>query len=175
MNAIDLGLSVKWSNCNLGASCSEELGNHYAWGEVIPKNIYKLDTYKYYNKTKHTIIYTNNITTIDDKWRLPSVQEWSELFKNCIHKYTESYNNTNVKGIIYTSKINNNSIFFPFAGYFYRYEITLKHVGQYWTNNIFSGAAHTIYDVYLYKYKEFINRDHCYWGKSIRPVLINKT
>lgn len=31
---IDLGLSVKWSTCNLGAEKPEECGNYYTWGDV---------------------------------------------------------------------------------------------------------------------------------------------
>lgn len=29
---VDLGLSVKWATCNLGAATPEEIGNYYAWG-----------------------------------------------------------------------------------------------------------------------------------------------
>lgn len=31
---VDLGLSVKWATCNVGASKPEEYGNYYAWGET---------------------------------------------------------------------------------------------------------------------------------------------
>ena len=31
---VDLGLSVKWATCNLGASSPEQLGKYYAWGET---------------------------------------------------------------------------------------------------------------------------------------------
>ena len=37
--AVDLGLSVKWANCNVGASTPEEYGDYFAWGEVHPKTI----------------------------------------------------------------------------------------------------------------------------------------
>ena len=33
---IDLGLTVKWSNCNLGATRQEEYGDYFAWGETAP-------------------------------------------------------------------------------------------------------------------------------------------
>ena len=32
--AVDLGLSVYWASCNIGASKPEEYGDYYAWGEV---------------------------------------------------------------------------------------------------------------------------------------------
>ena len=34
--SVDLGLSVLWASCNLGASSPEEYGDYYAWGETIP-------------------------------------------------------------------------------------------------------------------------------------------
>ena len=34
---VDLGLSVKWASCNVGANSPEDYGDYFAWGEVIPK------------------------------------------------------------------------------------------------------------------------------------------
>ena len=34
--AVDLGLSVKWASCNLGATVPEEFGDYYAWAEIAP-------------------------------------------------------------------------------------------------------------------------------------------
>lgn len=36
---VDLGLSVKWADCNLGASCPEKMGDLYCWGEIEPASI----------------------------------------------------------------------------------------------------------------------------------------
>lgn len=36
IEAVDLGLSVKWANCNIGANSPEELGDYFAWGETEP-------------------------------------------------------------------------------------------------------------------------------------------
>jgi len=47
MEAIDLGLSVKWSNANLGAQAPTDHGHYYAWGEKERKNIYDWMTYKW--------------------------------------------------------------------------------------------------------------------------------
>lgn len=46
---VDLGLSVKWATCNVGASSPEMYGNYYAWGETSTRNSYYQDTYKFYN------------------------------------------------------------------------------------------------------------------------------
>ena len=42
---VDLGLSVLWARCNVGASTPEEFGGYYAWGEVSEKNSYTKDNY----------------------------------------------------------------------------------------------------------------------------------
>lgn len=49
---IDLGLSIKWASCNLGASHPWDKGEYYAWGETESKSEYNTKTYKWYSK-KH--------------------------------------------------------------------------------------------------------------------------
>ena len=46
---VDLGLSVKWATCNVGATSPEGYGNYYAWGETYTKTTYSWSTYKWYN------------------------------------------------------------------------------------------------------------------------------
>lgn len=53
--SVDLGLSVKWAACNLGASVPEQPGFRFKWGEItpdgdtIPKKVCEWLTYKYYH------------------------------------------------------------------------------------------------------------------------------
>lgn len=51
VEAVDLGLSVKWANMNLGADDINGCGNYYAWGEIEPKSAYYLWNYKFYKNT----------------------------------------------------------------------------------------------------------------------------
>lgn len=44
---VDLGLSVKWASCNLGAESYESTGDYYAWGEVKTKNQYSWQSYRW--------------------------------------------------------------------------------------------------------------------------------
>ena len=46
---VDLGLSVLWATCNLGASAPEESGDYYAWGETSPKDVCNWENYKWSN------------------------------------------------------------------------------------------------------------------------------
>lgn len=44
---VDLGLSVCWATCNVGANSPEEYGGYYAWGELEEKEEYTFDAYKW--------------------------------------------------------------------------------------------------------------------------------
>ena len=38
VEAVDLGLSVKWANMNVGAQKDSGFGSYFAWGEIKPKD-----------------------------------------------------------------------------------------------------------------------------------------
>lgn len=53
VEAVDLGLSVKWANMNVGAESVTNYGDYFAWGETkgYKSGKFSLDTYKYYMST----------------------------------------------------------------------------------------------------------------------------
>lgn len=107
ITAVDLGLSVKWASCNLGATRPEDVGNYYAWAETEPKDEYIRDNYKYYDgltgggyikvtkyctDTKFGKYDSYRTLTLDDdaayqtlggNWRVPNTYEWNELYNSC--------------------------------------------------------------------------------------------
>ena len=104
---VDLGLSVKWATCNLGADSPEEYGNYFAWGETTGynegKTSFTWNTYAW--GTGQTAItkycsksgfgkdgFRDRLTTLektDDaayaalggKFRMPTDEEWIELLQ----------------------------------------------------------------------------------------------
>jgi hypothetical protein len=57
---VDLGLSVKWATCNVGANKAEECGSFFAWGEVLTKEGDAWKDYKWWvdnftNMTKYCV------------------------------------------------------------------------------------------------------------------------
>ena len=44
---VDLGLSVMWANCNIGAKKPEDFGYFFAWGETRYKSHYNWFTYRF--------------------------------------------------------------------------------------------------------------------------------
>lgn len=121
---VDLGLSVYWASCNLGAENPEESGNFYAWGETKPKSSYTQGNYSYYNSNSTEYInigsdisgtqYDAATSNLGSDWRIPTYNEMNELIKNCDWEWTQ-INGTN--GYLITGK-NGNSIFIPSPGYF---------------------------------------------------------
>lgn len=47
---VDLGLSVKWATCDVGATNPYECGDFFSWGEISPKEEYSARTYLHCDK-----------------------------------------------------------------------------------------------------------------------------
>ena len=101
--AVDLGLSVKWATCNVGAYNPEDYGEYYAWGETKEKSDYRYDNYKWYDSENR--VYTkyneemdgktvldpsDDVATVKwgKKWRMPTKTEIDELVDKCTWKWT---------------------------------------------------------------------------------------
>ena len=172
-DAIDLGLSVKWASCNVGATSPEEYGGYYAWGETEEKSSNYLSDYLYYTNGSYTNIGSNISGTQYDVattkwgsiWRMPTSEEQEELLNNCIWEWT-TLNGINGYRVTGT---NSNSIFLPAAGD--RYGVMLNNqssCGGYWSSSLNSNfSAHYLLFCggYHYKYS-----DARYLGLSVRPV-----
>lgn len=192
---VDLGLSVKWATCNVGADSPEDYGDYFAWGETTTKSDYDWDTYKwckgtYDTMTKYCTVRDYGkwdgkevLTTSDDaatvkwgsKWRMPTKEELEELEEKCT--FTLSTPN-GVSGCKVTGP-NGNSIFLPFAGYIDG--ITPKDRGEegyYWSKSLDKD-----YNSMAKYFRVYIYNDHArgsvYWSESreygltIRPVTIH--
>ena len=169
IEAVDLGLSVKWATCNIGASSPEKFGGYYAWGETEEKETYWWDNYKYwtdnngdgtaytYDEDGYREIDESELTDIGiyisgteydvarqkwgDNWRMPTQRESNELLHKCTWK-KETYNG--VTGWRVTGP-NGNSIFLPAAGYRSVKGYYAGERGYYWT-----AENHYYYRAYTY-------------------------
>ena len=167
---VDLGLSVKWASCNVGANSPEDYGDYFAWGEVIPKKRYSAanNSYKYNPKIlpPHADAATVNW---GGAWRMPTDVEMVELRNNCTWTWI-TYNGVN--GYKVTSRSNGNSIFLPAAGYLHGSSLyDAGHSGDYWSSSLYTvdpGGAYELDCFSGYVDRDIANR--CY-GQSVRPVL----
>ena len=190
---VDLGLSVKWATCNVGAYKPEGYGDYFAWGETQPKSTYNWSTYKWCNGSYNTLTkYCTNsgYGTYDGKstleladdaaranwggsWRMPTKEEQDELRDNCTWEWTTQ---NGVKGYKVTSKkkgYTKNSIFLPAAGF--RFDSSLSSEGSYgyyWSSStIDTGSPRSAY--YLLFDSGGVSRDSYhdrYDGHSVRSV-----
>ena len=93
VEAVDLGLSVKWANMNVGATKDSGFGTYFAWGETKPKNYYSWNTYlwsqgdsnfliRYTASDKKTQLMPNDDAAranLGGEWRMPTADECEEL------------------------------------------------------------------------------------------------
>ena len=138
---VDLGLpsGLKWAKCNVGAETETDYGYYFQWGDIEDKS--KSDcswrTYEHCNGTYNTLTkYCTNssygtmdsITTLEsvddaarahmgNDWRMPTRDEFRELFDYTNNEWISNYKGTGVNGRKFTSKTNGNSIFIPASGY----------------------------------------------------------
>ncbi|HZK03825.1 MAG TPA: hypothetical protein VFC94_05400 [Bacteroidaceae bacterium] len=92
--AIDLGLSVKWASCNLGAENPMDYGDYYRWGEIVPNTSGLIDGYRHYNPSKGNFSdlgedisgteYDAAHVRLGGKWRMPTKEECEELLSRCV-------------------------------------------------------------------------------------------
>ena len=186
---VDLGLSVKWATCNVGATKPEEYGNYYAWGETTPKTTYYWDTYKWCNGSYDTMIKyctDSDYGTVDNKtvlnfindvayinlggaWRMPTDSEWTELRNNCTWTWTTR---NGVNGYMVKSKINGNSILLPAAGM--RGSDILYFAGScgfYWSSSLDTDEPYYAWNVHFLSDNVNRNNMNRCSGQSVRPVL----
>ena len=74
---VDLGLSVKWATCNIGADKPEDYGYYYAWGELSPKESYTWENYRFrtggndeatVRLSKYTSMYYTSMLDADNRY-----------------------------------------------------------------------------------------------------------
>ncbi len=171
---VDLGLSVKWATCNVGASSPTGYGNYYAWGDTTPKSEYWDDNCKTWERSISDIrgnsSYDAARANWGGSWRLPTIAECDELLNNCNCQGTTQ---NGVKGMRFTSKRNGNSIFLPAAGR--RFGTSTFDAGKrglYWSSTPYESNTQSAYYLYFYS-GGFANTDPCdrHSGCQVRPVL----
>ena len=168
---VDLGLSVKWATCNVGATLPSDYGDYFAWGEISTKSSYTVNNSKTYNKPMGDIAgnsqYDAARANWGSTWRMPTKKEFQELKDQCIWTWTSQGGHS---GYRVTSKTNGNSIFLPAAGW--RSGKSLYYVGSnglYWS----AGPYSNTYGCSLYFFSSYVNPQSNYYrayGFSVRPV-----
>lgn len=187
--AVDLGLSVKWANMNVGASSPTDYGMYFMWGDVAGHpgvttdgfsfnyNNYRFGNYSSFSKY-NTTDGKLKLDAVDDaatanwgsSWRMPTKAEFEELKNNCQWTAVSSP----VAGCLVTSKkagYTSNSIFLPRAGIRFNNDIVNTDKGYYWSSESPSAGAQNVTSINIYSYgSAAIAGDQRAYGLLIRPV-----
>lgn len=171
--AIDLGLSVKWSSLNIGASSPTEYGGLYGWGDITGINHSENnDEYPSANPPSSICGTEYDIATKEwgNNWRMPSQAEMEELAEKCTWVWTTV---NGVNGMTVTGP-NGNSIFLPAAAS-RTGETVSNQVGQrgcYWSGTLWTDNKFASY-LYFYDNADRVQparSNRRYIGMSVRPV-----
>lgn len=187
--AVDLGLSVLWATCNLGATQYTHEGNKYAWGETVSKENGTKDNYWFYDAESKTYkdIGENISGTIYDAarqewggdWRMPTKEEMEELVNEC------TWSRVQIGGKTYfrVTGPNKNNITLPAPSYNVYgsgSDQRTKYSGAYWSSSIDDDLNSYSYYLSIYAYYNLFGTcnsssyEISFYGKSsqclIRPV-----
>lgn len=194
--AVDLGLSVKWSAFNLGADTPEGYGAYFAWGETEVKQVYDWSTYKWCEGVENTITkYCTNeaygtpdgktVLDLEDDaahaklggdWRMPTREECVELLTSCQWTRIENYQGTGVFGYLVKSQVEgfeDRSIFFPGAGYFSHVGLVTysKTDAGYWSSTLANPVNPVFISCFGFDFtRPFEGSAYRFHGHTIRPV-----
>ena len=165
---VDLGLSVMWATCNVGANSPSDYGDYFAFGEDQTKYTYSEKNSTTYKKNKYTFLDAAR-RKWGEKWRLPTKTEYEELVNKCTFRWFEFDGH---KGYKVTGP-NGKSIFLPAAGY-YRDESILdtEKIGRYWSSTPIGDNSYSAYGIKfnLGTLTHGVQGNGRYYGMSVRPV-----
>lgn len=140
---VDMGLpsGLQWATCNIGAERPTDPGLYFSWGNVEGHEEgagynFSQDVY---DSTPAADIATDLTLSEDaarsylgEPWRMPTTAEFKELYDNCTVVWITL---NGVRGRLFTSNVNGNTLFFPAAG---RYDgkslVNRGSLGGYWSS-----------------------------------------
>ena len=184
----DLGLpsGTLWATCNVGATSPEQAGLYFAWGETVGYTAEQVTSgVRAFNKISYNAgpaaSISADLTLEEDaarvhmggKWRMPTYDEFQELIENTTSTWVSNYMGKGIKGRLFTSKVNRNSIFFPAAGICYGTSISIggEH-GCYCSTSWDSAKSFSFLN--FYKDNMFMRNGLRYYGRSVRGVCARK-
>ncbi len=168
---VDLGLSVKWATCNIGAESPSDIGNYYAWGEINTKSEYIEGNCQTFGKDIGSISGSSNYdvaySSWEGTWRMPTKEEVEELLDKCEFNWITKDGHTGCE----VTGPNGNSIFLPITGQRKGIALNPKRVknGCYWCATPFS-SKNDAYGLYFNSGYLGCTMDSRFLGQVVRPV-----
>ena len=195
---VDLGLSVLWATCNIGADRADQYGDFFPWGEVTEVSSFSWDTYKFgklgeVGERNHLLTKyisdgassfggadsTDGLSVLNpeddaafvqwgNEWRMPTRDEFRELCSNCTLKWV-TINRHN--GYLFTAD-NGESIFLPAAGNMQNDRLYWdeSRYGFYWSASLNERKPVEAWGLYFHRGHADVSHGDRSRGFCIRPV-----
>ena len=176
---VDLGLSVMWATCNVGASGPSDYGDYYAWGETTIKHSFTEDNSRtfeidYVGDISGSSCYDVATAKWGVGWRIPTKEELDELVDRCDWQWISLEGHSGYK----VTGPSGNSIFLPAAGW--KYGISINGIDEnayYWSSTYYDDCfKQKAFNLHFYDYNmidsnHYMTTDYRFYGFSVRPVL----
>lgn len=203
---IDLGLSVDWCTCNIGATKPEEYGWYFQWGDTKAYNSdrtpvggggiaisFDWENYPLCNGTESTMTkycINSSYGTVDNKTvlepeddaahvhiggdcRMPTGEELNELLNACNTEWVTNYNDSGIKGRLFTLKSDpTKTLFFPAGGNLDG--MSWEDAGQFgycWSSSISSSSSSNGQYLNFFSNNCRVLNSNRYYGWATRAVL----
>lgn len=132
----------------MGSNVPEGDGLYFSWGNVdgYPAGEGYDFSQVVYESTPGAAI-TSNLSLSQDAaranfgypWRMPTSVEFKELYDNCTYEWTTL---NGVYGVLFTSNLNGNTLFFPAAGSYNGTSLSGHGaVGKYWSSTYYDATS----------------------------------
>ena len=169
---VDLGLpsGLLWAKCNIGAKEPTDYGDYFMWGSTKPNTNDICDWkqwpfnggYDEFNRTYFDLIkdkiYENDTlkrendaatVILGNEWRMPTKNDFEELFNNTDNKWVLNYNDSKKHGRLFMSKTHGAELFIPACGMRCVDETFSENVEMYmWTSTTVSNRYWAYCDVF---------------------------
>ena len=188
---VDLGLSVKWAKCNVGAKTETDYGDYFMWGSTRPNTAdectwenapfnggnseYNADAF---NSVKDTACpndilakeYDAAAQIMGGNWRMPTKAEFDELLSGTTNEWVTNYNGTGVNGRKFTAS-NGNSIFIPAAGGCNGGSVYgVGGRGDVWSSSLDTSDPYDAWGLFFYPGNCLMGSHYRFNGQSVRGV-----
>ena len=179
---LDLPSGTKWAKYNVGANSETDYGLYFSWGNIeghkkasgydFSKSTYSSTSGNRYNRVSVNISANSDYdaarVNMGGKWRMPTKDEFQELYDNTDSKWTHI---NDVYGYMFMKKTDHSVyVFFPAAGYYngtgHNYN---GSYGYYWSSVLYSTES-----AYSLRFSSAIytqENKYRYYGSSVRGVI----
>ena len=178
VNAVDLGLSVLWADCNVGGDSESPIGGLYGWadpsGEKKSQNVADYVPLRKYLSSQIPMNISGTEYDIASAkwgkgWKMPSKQDWKELIEKCKWTKEKAFH---VDGYRVEGP-NGNSIFLPNTGLRFGETISNTDAGYYWTSEMALNDRECACYYYFdeKRHNDIVStRNYVYSGRAVRPI-----